>query len=119
MPTVLVVVLVVPATFPVAVKVGQSISGPIQSCVVRLEQLADGDLRSPTPVARSKDETAKLTMALDTTILRLNDVLQDASHHLGKLALDTTELKLASPAGGRDFSLSSSHPKSAPRCFWP
>ena len=96
MPTVLVVVLVVPATFPVAVKVGQSISGPIQSCVVRLEQLADGDLRSPTPVARSKDETAKLTMALDTT-----------------------ELKLASPAGGRDFSLSSSHPKSAPRCFWP
>ena len=96
MPTVLVVVLVVPATFPVAVKVGRSISGPIQSCVVRLEQLADGDLRSPTPVARSKDETAKLTMALDTT-----------------------ELKLASPAGGRDFSLSSSHPKSAPRCFWP
>ena len=74
------------ATFPVAVKVGQSISGPIQSCVVRLEQLADGDLRSPTPVARSKDETAKLTMALDTTILRLNDVLQDASHHLGKMA---------------------------------
>ena len=96
MPTVLVVVLVVLATFPVAVKVGQSISGPIQSCVVRLEQLADGDLRSPTPVARSKDETAKLTMALDTT-----------------------ELKLASPAGGRDFSLSSSRPKSAPRCFWP
>ena len=94
--TVLVVVLVVPTTFPVAVKVGQSISGPIQSCVVRLEQLADGDLRSPTPAARSKDETAKLTMALDTT-----------------------ELKLASPAGGRDFSLSSSHPKSAPRCFWP
>ena len=84
--TVLVVVLVVLATFPVAVKVGQSISGPIQSCVVRLEQLADGDLRSPTPVARSKDETAKLTMALDTTILRLNDVLQDASHHLGKMA---------------------------------
>ena len=39
--TVLVVALVVLATFPVAVKVGQSISGPIQSCVVRLEQLAD------------------------------------------------------------------------------
>ncbi|MCI8991297.1 MAG: HAMP domain-containing protein [Eubacterium sp.] len=84
--TVLVVIFVVLATFPVAVRVGRSISDPIQSCVTRLEKLADGDLRSPTPEARSRDETAKLTMALNTTILRLNDVLQDASHHLGKMA---------------------------------
>ena len=84
--TVLVVVLVVLATFPVAVKVGRSISGPIQACVSRLETLADGDLQTPTPVVRSRDETAKLTKALDTTILRLNDVVQDASHHLGKMA---------------------------------
>lgn len=84
--TVLVVLFVVLATFPVAVRVGRSISDPIQSCVTRLEKLADGDLRSPTPEARSKDETAKLTMALNTTILRLNDVLQDASQHLGKMA---------------------------------
>ncbi len=84
--TVLVVVLVVIATFPVAVKVGRSISGPIQSCVARLETLADGDLQTATPVVKSQDETAKLTRALDTTILRLNDVVQDASHHLSKMA---------------------------------
>lgn len=41
--TVLVVALVVIAAFPVAVKVGRSISGPIQSCVTRLEKLAEGD----------------------------------------------------------------------------
>ena len=84
--TVLVVVLVVIATFPIAVLVGHSISGPIRSCVSRLENLSDGDLQTPTPVVSSRDETAKLTNALNTTILRLNDVVQDASHHLGRMA---------------------------------
>jgi len=46
--TVLVVILVLLATFPVAVKVGKSISGPIQSCVARLEKMADGDLLGAT-----------------------------------------------------------------------
>lgn len=84
--TVLVVVLVVIATFPIAVLMGHSISGPIRSCVSRLENLSDGDLQTPTPVVSSRDETAKLTNALNTTILRLNDVVQDASHHLGRMA---------------------------------
>lgn len=83
--TILVVILVVIATFPVAVKVGQSISGPIRACVIRLEKLADGDLQTPTPVVKSRDETAELTKALDATILRLNDVVQDVSHHLVKM----------------------------------
>ena len=56
--TVLVVVLVVLATFPVAIKVGRSISGPIQSCVARLEKMADGDLHTPSPQVKSRDETA-------------------------------------------------------------
>ncbi len=84
--TVLVVILVVLASFPIAVGVGRSISSPIQSCVARLEKLAEGDLRAPTPTVKSRDETAKLTKALDTTVLRLNDVVQDVSHHLGKMA---------------------------------
>lgn len=83
--TVLVVILVVIATFPVAVAVGRSISGPIKACVARLEKLSDGDLHTATPVVRSRDETAELTKALETTIFRLNDVVQDVSHHLGKM----------------------------------
>lgn len=81
--TILVVLAVVLSTFPVAVIVGRSISGPIQACVRRLELLADGDLHTPTPVVSSRDETSKLAKALDTTILRLNDVAQDVTHHLG------------------------------------
>ncbi len=84
--TILVVVFVVIATFPVAVWVGRSISRPIQFCVARLEKLADGDLQTPAPAVSSRDETARLTKALDATILRLNDVVQDVSHHLGRMA---------------------------------
>ena len=84
--TVLVVVLVVLATFPVAIKVGRSISGPIQSCVARLEKMADGDLHTPSPQVKSKDETAQLARALEAMLSRLNDVAQDVSHHLGKMA---------------------------------
>lgn len=83
--TILVVILVVIATFPVAVKVGRSISNPIRACVTRLEGLAEGDLQTPTPAVRSKDETAELTKALDTTVHRLNEVVQDVSHHLRKM----------------------------------
>ncbi len=84
--TILVVVLVVLASFPIAVLVGRSISNPIQSCVTRLEKLADGDLHTPTPTVTSRDETAKLTRALETTVLHLNEVAQDVSHHLGRMA---------------------------------
>lgn len=84
--TIVVVLLVIIATFPVAVKVGRSISGPIRACVARLEGLADGDLQTPAPDITSRDETAELIEAMDTTRARLNDVVQDVSHHLGKMA---------------------------------
>ena len=84
--TIIVVILVVIASYPVAAIIGHSISLPIRACVTRLEQLADGDLKTPSPAVISRDETAKLTGALDATILRLNDVVQDVSYHLGKMA---------------------------------
>ena len=84
--TVLVVVLIVLATFPVAIKVGRSISGPIQACVARLEKMADGDLHTPSPQVKSKDETVQLARALKSMLSHLNDVTQDVSHHLGKMA---------------------------------
>ncbi len=83
--TIWVVFLVVIATFPVAVMVGRSISGPIRSCVTRLQKLAEGDLQTPTPSVRSHDETAGLIKALEATRLRLNEVVQDVSLHLGKM----------------------------------
>ncbi len=101
--TILVVVFVVIATFPVAVWVGRSISRPIQFCAARLEKLADGDLQTPAPAVSSRDETARLTKALDATILRLNDVVQDVSHHLGRMAQGDFRENITSSYWG-DFS---------------
>ncbi len=101
--TILVVVFVVIATFPVAVWVGRSISRPIQFCAARLEKLADGDLQTPAPAVSSRDETARLTKALDATILRLNDVVQDVSHHLGRMAQGDFRENITSTYWG-DFS---------------
>ncbi len=84
--TILVIIFVVLATFPAAVMTGRSISGPIQSCVTRLRQMADGDLHTPSPQVKSKDETAQLAEALDTMLSRLSDVAQDVTHHLDKMA---------------------------------
>ncbi|MCX4310871.1 MAG: HAMP domain-containing protein, partial [Desulfovibrio sp.] len=48
--------------------------------------MADGDLHTSAPQVNSKDETAQLARALETMLSRLNDVAQDVSHHLGKMA---------------------------------
>ena len=78
-------------------------SRPIQFCAARLEKLADGDLQTPAPAVSSRDETARLTKALDATILRLNDVVQDVSHHLGRMAQGDFRENITSTYWG-DFS---------------
>lgn len=100
--TILVIILVVIASFPVAVKVGKSISNPIRNCVLRLEKLADGDLKTPTPVVKSRDETAELTKALEETIFHLNDVLQNVSNYLYKMGQGDFHEEIAGTYSG-DF----------------
>ena len=48
--------------------------------------MADGDLHTPSPHVKSKDETAQLAGALETMLSHLNDVAQDVSYHLGRMA---------------------------------
>ena len=48
--------------------------------------MADGDLHTPSPQVKSKDETAQLAKALEVMLSRLNDVAQDVTHHLSKMA---------------------------------
>lgn len=84
--TILVVILVVLASFPVAVLVGRSISGPIKTCVIRLEQLAAGDFHTSIPETKFRGEPADLIKALEATIVRLGSVVEDVSYHLGKMA---------------------------------
>lgn len=83
--TILVIIFTILFIFPVAMLVGRSISKPIRACVGRLEKLSDGDLHTPTPAVKSRDETAGLMRALEETRLRLNDMVQDAAMHLRKM----------------------------------
>ncbi|MBD5144416.1 MAG: methyl-accepting chemotaxis protein [Ruminococcus sp.] len=84
--TIIVILIVVSVSFVITVRLARSISKPIRACVKRLEQLADGDLKSPVPSFDYKDETSELMQSLDTTVSELSDIVNDVTHHLGKMA---------------------------------
>lgn len=65
---------------------GKLDSNPIKICVDRLEGLSRGDLQSSVPQLDTKDETASLLSALNTTIGQLEEIVSDVSYHLGKMA---------------------------------
>lgn len=82
----LVIVAVIVLAFILTVALARAISNPIKACVERLDQLSNGDLQTPVPHFKSKDETSQLTQGLETTVSRLTSVVNDISHHLGKMA---------------------------------
>lgn len=84
--TFLVIAAIVFVSFILTVKLAHSISDPIRACVSRLEKLAEGDLTSPVPAFKFKDETKHLTTGLDTTIRELSNIVHNVSYHLGKMA---------------------------------
>lgn len=67
-------------------KLGKTLSAPIAVCVDRLKLLAQGDLKSETPVIKSNDETEILSDNLRTTIENLNHIISDISSHLAELS---------------------------------
>lgn len=64
----------------------KGISDPIVSCVVRLTSLADGDLKSPSPMVKTKDETGILADALDALITRFNKIISGTDHVLSSIS---------------------------------
>lgn len=84
--TVIVILVVVTVSFIITVRLAKSISDPIRACVKRLELLAEGDLKSGVPTFNFRDETSSLTRALNSTVMELSEIVDDVSHHLGKMA---------------------------------
>lgn len=102
--TVLVVVLVVLASFPVTVLMARSISKPIRACVTRLEKLSEGDIHTPAPAAASGGESAELTRALEMTVAYLGDVVQDVSYHLNQMGKGDFSERITKTYSG-DFAM--------------
>ncbi len=66
--------------------ISRDISKPINACVDRLAHLEKGDLSSPVPEAKSKDETGMLLKGLKNTIDGINAIIGDAGYLLGEMA---------------------------------
>ncbi len=77
-----------------ALLLGRDIGKSVRICTERMEKLADGDLKSPVPEIRSKDETGRLAQASKTVVGNLNGIIGDMGRILsamadGDIAVDT------------------------------
>lgn len=74
------------ASIAVAVKLSDNICIPMRACAKRMKQLVEGDLSSPAPQVKGRDETAELTRSTAEMINGLNTIINDISHLLNEMA---------------------------------
>lgn len=65
---------------------GRKIGTPIKLCAERIKLLAHGDLSSPVPEVKSKDETGILAEAAKYTVDGLNNIIGDIHRILGQMS---------------------------------
>ena len=70
----------------VSIFLGRSIGKPIRLCTDRIGLLSKGDLSSPVPKVKSKDETGVLTEATSSMVSMLNGIISDMGRILGEMA---------------------------------
>ena len=73
------------ATF-ISITLGRIIGSPVRVCTERIEKLAQGDLTSPVPEVKYKDETGRLAEATHTTVNMLNNIIGDVGRILEEMA---------------------------------
>ncbi len=73
----------------IAFYTSSSIGKPIVQCVTRLNALADGDLTSPVPIIKTKDETHQLAQSTEAIISGLSKIIFDLDHVLSQIANGT------------------------------
>ena len=84
------------ASIVVALKLSNNIGGPMRACARRMKLLVEGDLSSPAPPVKGKDETAELTRSTAEMITGLNTIINDIDYLLTQMA-------------GQNFDIQSSH----------
>ncbi len=78
--------LVVAVGAAAAVAVANRISHPVKACANRLALVAEGDLQSPVPLVKSKDETKMLADATDTILTQVREIIADMDARLDGMA---------------------------------
>lgn len=83
--------------------IATKLSKPIVAMTKRIELLAKGDLSSPVPIIKSKDETGRLAKTTGEVVSSLNRIVGDASGNLAKMADGNFALPEVAPYVG-DFA---------------
>lgn len=79
-----------------SIRLGKNIGNSVKVCTERIEKLAQGDLTSPVPTVKAKDETGRLSQATTSVVSTLNSIISDIGRVLsemsaGNLAVETDE----------------------------
>ncbi len=75
------------------IKIAESISAPIVKVSDRLEAFSNGDLSSPMPHIKSKDETLILSSSLSSSIYSIKAYIDDIGHVLSEIASGNLEVQ--------------------------
>jgi len=78
----------------VASKFAATISKPVTDCALRLNQLSEGDLKSPVPSTDAEDESGQLLRDLGITIDRLNGAISEVDSNLSAVASGNLTTKI-------------------------
>ncbi len=84
--SIIIAVVVLVVAIALSAAMGIKIGTPIKLCADRIKLLAHGDLTSPVPDVKSKDETGVLAEAAKFTVDSLNNIIGDIHRILGQMA---------------------------------
>ncbi len=90
---VLVIAASILASIVVALKLSSNISEPMRACAQRMKLLVEGDLKSPVPQTKGRDETAELTRSTAEMVAGLNTIIDDISYLLTEMANQNLDIR--------------------------
>lgn len=84
--TVIITVIALIVSVILSLRLGKVIGKPVKLCAERIDLLASGDLKSPVPEVRAKDETGVLAEATTTMLFKLDNIIKDIGRVLGEIS---------------------------------
>lgn len=84
--TAIITVIALLVSVILSLRLGKVIGKPVKLCAERIDRLACGDLSSPVPEVRAKDETGVLAEATTTMLFKLDNIIKDIGRVLGEIS---------------------------------
>ncbi len=77
----------------VALKLASNISNPMKACAERMKRLVEGDLESPVPIVRNRDETGMLAQSTAELVDGLSTIIKDIGYLLNEMANQNLDIR--------------------------